>query len=214
MKKQLFIIFTFICCLPSCKSPEQKVIEQDFKTTTLVDYQIASNMFGLKADIDGDIKVLYPTDTIYRWQVLTYNQLEEHAVKSTTIGEEIQDCVGYISIYYFSDYAQKRVHRLYRDLKTYKLYYDSVSSVSIEQDNDIYAICYDCKETLITTVNGVKEINVDTIQYYLDDDYNVIKDDNIKNYDINELNDYKRDIDEMDSVWFVVNGLLVDMINR
>ena len=76
MKKILFIFTVILICFSSCKSPEQKVIEQDYKTTTLVEYQAMSNMFGINADIDGDIKVLGPSDTIYLWQVYEYYQLE------------------------------------------------------------------------------------------------------------------------------------------
>lgn len=213
MKKILFIFTVILICFSSCKSPEQKVIEQDYKTTTLVEYQAMSNMFGINADIDGDIKVLGLSDTIYLWQVYEYYQLEEHAIKAHYIVDDISSCHGYISIYYFSEYAQHKIRDMRSEICKYKIYYDSVMNVTIDHNNDIYAICYDCQETLTTKVNGVKEISVDTIQYYLDTDYNVIKDENIKSYNIVDLEEHKAVLAETDSAIFLMNDMLTKIFN-
>lgn len=213
MKKILFIFTVILICFSSCKSPEQKVIEQDYKTTTLVEYQAMSNMFGINADIDGDIKVLGPSDTIYLWQVYEYYQLEEHAIKANYIVDDISSCRGYIAIYYFSEYAQHKIRDMRSEICKYKTYYDSVMNVAIDHNNDIYAICYDCQETLTTKVNGAKEISVDTIQYYLDTEYNVIKDENIKSYNIADLEEHKVVLAEADSVIFRVNDILTKIVN-
>ena len=95
----------------------------------------------------------------------------------------------------------------------YKTYYDSVMNVAIDHNNDIYAICYDCQETLTIKVNGAKEISVYTIQYYLDTEYNVIKDENIKSYNIADLEEHKVVLAEADSVIFRVNDMLTKIVN-
>lgn len=220
MKKIFYFIFSLIAIsFVSCnKSAEQKAIENEYLTKDLVALQTFSNIVGM--DVDGSIKVLYPSDTIYQWQVNKYNYLKEkETIQDSTIDivGEFTDVHNEETMYGFTtefvdwDRYYDAFGKARQSLLDYESYWDQITNNGFDTINTIYAICYDCENTLTSKVNGVKSVLKDTVKYYLEPTtYKVLQgwnstglsEEPLDDFSIDNLNEYEQTLQSHDSILF------------
>lgn len=179
MKKFFCILALVAICITSCRNKAQEAIEDYYLTTTLPPIQGLAKIAGFK--ITGNIKVLYPSDTIYKWQKEKLDRIGVVLKAQKHYMSIFNEETFYGSTYSFVDWYRlnEATEELRQTLVEYEHFTDSLSQ---NKCDEIFCIVYDSQTNLTTIINGKKHTVIDTVQYCLDEQYNVIEVENIDNY--------------------------------